>query len=138
MKKLKIKLEVIYKIIIGKYKHFVIINVDDKNLVKLSKGEDFNVNGKYYGLSHYCYLSMIKCLSNNIDEIDMICEKAHDEAYATEIKKSKLWRVMCLKNYNVVEKECIAPYYRCLIIGWIWRYVPDLTFKKRRYMIVDA
>lgn len=138
MKKLKIKLEVIYKILTGKYKHFVIFNVDEKNLVKLLKGEDFDVDGKYYGLRHYCYLSMIKCLSNTIDENDMVCEKAHFESSATELKKKNLWRVMCLKNYNVINSEHIAPYYRCLIIGWIWRYIPDFTFKKRRYMIVDV
>lgn len=72
-------------------------------------------------------------LKSDMNEIINIVEK-HNE----NINKSKKCRVMCLKNYNIVESEHIAPYYRCVIIGWIWRYIPDLTFKNRRYMIVDV
>jgi hypothetical protein len=48
-------------------------------------------------------------------------------------------RLVMLHDYNVVKLEWKRPhtYIRCLIGGFIWRFMPDLTFKHRRFMIVD-
>jgi len=49
------------------------------------------------------------------------------------------YRLVMLHDYNVVHLEWDRPhkYLRCLIGGFIWRFMPDLTFKHRRFMIVD-
>lgn len=48
-------------------------------------------------------------------------------------------KVVLLKDYNIIHREIItySP-FKAYLIGWIWRYVPDFTFKGRRYMIVDV
>jgi hypothetical protein len=48
------------------------------------------------------------------------------------------WKVILLKNHNVVVRECIAPKWRAVLIGLVWKYVPDLTFDNRDFLIVDA
>lgn len=47
MKKLKIKLEILYNIIFGKYKSFIIINVTKDNLVKLFENDEFDYRMLY-------------------------------------------------------------------------------------------
>jgi hypothetical protein len=48
-------------------------------------------------------------------------------------------KLIMLYDDNVVAKEWTNPqrYYRCLLGGLIWKIIPDLTFCKRRYLIVD-
>lgn len=54
------------------------------------------------------------------------------------VRRSNGWRVMLLKNHNVVHEERYGTWFRCFLMGCVWRYIPDFTFKKRRFMIVDA
>ena len=109
--KIKIKCQILYRIITGKYKHFVVFNVDEENHLKLLKGEDFDVDGKYYGIQHYCYLQMIKCLSNTIKDNDLICEKAHFEASAIEFRKSN-------REYNAKSDQLKDTYNMVLCVHY--------------------
>lgn len=50
-----------------------------------------------------------------------------------------MWKVILIKDYNVKHRECYCgTWLRCLIAGIVWRYIPDLTFNGRRFIIVDA
>lgn len=82
MKKLKIKLEILYNIIFGKYKSFIIINVTKDNLVKLFENDEFDTDCMYYGLRPYVFMKLIKQAAKGISEEDLICEKAHFELSA--------------------------------------------------------
>ena len=48
-------------------------------------------------------------------------------------------KLIMLYDDNVVVEEWTNPhrYYRCLLGGLIWKIIPDLTFYKRRFLIVD-
>lgn len=49
------------------------------------------------------------------------------------------WKVILLKDHNVVHYESNRQSkWRCWLMGIIWKYMPDLTFNGRDYMIVDA
>lgn len=56
------------------------------------------------------------------------------------MKKKKYYsKVVLLKNYNVVHDEIVTDSrFKGILIGLIWRYIPDLTYNHRRYMIIDA
>ena len=47
-------------------------------------------------------------------------------------------RLILLRDFDVVCAE-FQPVnmLRARFMGWIWRYVPDLTYRGRRFMIVD-
>jgi len=48
-------------------------------------------------------------------------------------------KVVLLKNGNVVHDEIVTfSKWKARLIGWVWKYVPDLTFDNRNYMIVDV
>lgn len=48
-------------------------------------------------------------------------------------------KLVALYDENVVVKEWRKPqrYYRCLLGGLIWQIIPNLTFDKRKFLIVD-
>lgn len=47
-------------------------------------------------------------------------------------------KVLLLKDYNIVHDEIITnSRVKAFLIGIVWRYIPDLTYNHRRYMIVD-
>lgn len=60
--------------------------------------------------------------------------------WSKHIEKSQFFgKVILLKNYNVVHDEIITySKFKSLFIGCIWKYIPDFTFKNRRYLIVDV
>jgi len=80
MLKLKIKIRTCWNILIGKYKHYLLINIDDENYIKLIKGKSFEVDGFYCGLQPYTYFKIIKCVAETKDEIEYMLDKAQFEA----------------------------------------------------------
>lgn len=89
MKKLKYRIFACFKILFGREKHWMIVRLDDDNLVRLIKDETFECSITYHGMQPYNYKSLIRYLSNSIDDIELICDKAKYEADSIEYKKSK-------------------------------------------------
>lgn len=50
---------------------------------------------------------------------------------------TKYVKVILLRNNNLVFSEHKATPFRAKLIGWIWKYIPDLTYKNRDFLIVD-
>jgi hypothetical protein len=86
MKKLKVRIIAAYRILFRKYNHWVILDVNDENLVKLLKNESFDADILYHGVQPYIYYKMIKMVGNSKDDIDMLLDKAKFEADASELK----------------------------------------------------
>ena len=63
MKKFYIRLLACYKILFRKYDHWVILDVDKDNLVKLLKDEPFTSDVLYHGVQPYVFYKMIKNIS---------------------------------------------------------------------------
>lgn len=89
MKKLLVKLTVIWKIITNQYQHFAILNVTEKQLVNLFSDEDFEVDVMYSGLQPYVVQRLINQCSTVKDSIDMMLDKAQFEAEAEIHKRQK-------------------------------------------------
>jgi len=87
--KFKIRIKVCWRILTRKYNHWIILNLDDDNIVKLLKDEDFDLDGQYHGLQPYVCNRMIQQYASNLDEVDMICQKAEFQANAELHSKSK-------------------------------------------------
>lgn len=88
MKKLWIRLRTCYEILFLKKRHWVFINVDRENLIKMLKEEEFTVSMNYHGLQPYNIFCIVKMIAEKKDDIDMICDKAEFEADA--IVKAKI------------------------------------------------
>lgn len=84
--KLKLRIYAAYCILFRKYNHWIILNVDKDNLVKLLKDENFESNFLYHGVQPYIAYRMIKMVSNSKDDIDMALDKAKFEADAIQDK----------------------------------------------------
>lgn len=75
-----------FRILTGKYKHFVVLSVDEKNLKKLIGNVHFDQNNvvdiacDYLMLQEFTGYSLIKHAASGIDDIDMILGKAEIEA----------------------------------------------------------
>ena len=82
--RITIRLKLCYNILFNKYRHYIVINVDKKNLRMALSGEDFEVGGYYHGLQPYGYWLIIKNIAASKDDDDMILEKAKFEADAVE------------------------------------------------------
>lgn len=80
--KFKTRLIACWHILSKKKKHWVLIDVDDKNLVELFKGNDFYADVLYHGVQPYVYYKMIKMVADSQTDVDMICAKAEFEAEA--------------------------------------------------------
>jgi hypothetical protein len=53
--------------------------------------------------------------------------------------KNYCGKVILLKNGNVIHDEIITySKSKAKLIGLIWKYIPDLTFDNRDYLIVDV
>jgi hypothetical protein len=89
MKKLLVKITVIWKIITNQYKHFAVLNVTEENLVGLFSDEDFEVELMYSGLQPYVVQRMINQCSTVRDNIDMMLDKAQFEAESELYNKKK-------------------------------------------------
>lgn len=87
MMKLKLRLLACYRILFKRYNHWVILNVDEENLVKLLKDETFDTDILYHGVQPYVAYRMIKMVGNSQDDIDMALSKAEFEANASIYKR---------------------------------------------------
>lgn len=76
-----------WRIITGKYNHWVLVNVDEENFIKVIKEEEFDCNFIYSGTLPYIYFLMLKKVSASKDDIDMALDKAQFEADASEYKR---------------------------------------------------
>lgn len=85
--KFLVRLKCCYIILFRKYNHWVILNLDKENLIKLLTDKEFEVSMMYHGLQKWCIYKMIKKLSNTKNDIDMILEKAEFEAKSDEFSK---------------------------------------------------
>lgn len=47
-------------------------------------------------------------------------------------------RVILLYDENIIYKEMIASRNKSVIAILIWLYMPDLTYRKRDYLVVDV
>ena len=74
-----------------------------------------------------------------INDIGLEYAKSQIKILNIHFVNTRNCRLVMLHDYNVVKLEWNKPhtYIRCLIGGFIWRFMPDLTFKHRRFMIVD-
>lgn len=89
MKKLLIKLGIIWKIITNQYEHFAVLNLTQEQLINLFSDEDFEVDIMYYGLQPYVVHRMINQCSTVKDDIDMMLDKAKFEGEAELHKQQK-------------------------------------------------
>ena len=95
------------------------------------------------GLWEMCGIDVMEDINDIISEvIGEVSEWSSDEkeqALHKHFVNTRNYRLVMLHDYNVVKLEWRRPhtYIRCLIGGFIWRFMPDLTFKHRRFMIVD-
>ena len=90
-----------------------------------------------------CY-GIWKTNVQKLNTVDM-CEKCWEPMHFSrnsgklDVTRRYYGMVILLKNHNVVHDEIITySRLKATLIGLIWRYIPDLTFKHRRYMIVDV
>lgn len=80
MKRILIKMSIIWKIVTNQYKHCVVMNITEEQLINLFSDEDFDVEILYYGLHPYVFHRMINQCSTVKDDLDMILDKAAFEA----------------------------------------------------------
>lgn len=88
--KLLTRIRTAYKIIFRKYDHWVVLNVNDENLIKLLKEENFECDVEYHGLQPYVFRTMIKMVANEKDDNDMLLDKIIFEAEAENRKKTRI------------------------------------------------
>lgn len=62
---------------------------------------------------------------------------SYDICPECEMNKYK-WRVVLLKNFNVIYKERCGTRLWCYLVGFVWMCIPNSTFSRRRFMVVDA
>jgi hypothetical protein len=60
------------------------MSIDKKNLIKLIKEENIEVNIKHHGLVEYNIQMMCKFIADRKDDIDYVLDKAAYEAAAIE------------------------------------------------------
>lgn len=84
IKKFWIRLHTAWWILFHPKSHWVLMHLDEKNLIKLIKEESLEVNLKYHGLVEYNIRMMCKFVANTRDDIDYILDKASYEAAAFE------------------------------------------------------
>jgi hypothetical protein len=82
MTKLVVKLNILWNIITNKYKHFVVLDISEEQMINLFSDEDFEVEVMYHGLQPYVVQRMINQCSTVKDDIDMMLDKAQFEAEA--------------------------------------------------------
>ena len=90
-----------------------------------------------------------KCFQKNITKQELIeklknmYNKNNKEAQNLQLQQTGVmqsyFKVLLLEDYNVIYYESKAQSkIRCVLMGIIWKYIPDFTFKNRGYIIVDA
>jgi len=89
--KIKVRLELIFGLIFGRYKYFAFFHLTRKDLENqlINHPEGYDVNVKVHGLQIYNIQTMIKDYSDSITEEDLILEKAKLEAEAELLKNKR-------------------------------------------------
>lgn len=72
-----------------KRRHWVILDVDRDNLIKMLTDEPFDVGIQWHGLQPHNINEIIKAVYENKDDIDRALDKAHFEANASIIQTPK-------------------------------------------------
>ena len=83
-RKFFIRLTVCWKILSKTYRHWVILSVDEPNLIKLLQNKEFTVGLDYHGVQPYVVRRMIQMVSNEKDDTDMLLDKISFEVEAEE------------------------------------------------------
>lgn len=87
--KLKTKLRACYRILFGKYNHWVIFNLPKKDLNNLLSGDSYSLDITYHGIRPYIYKKIVKDYADNIDSIEFLCDKAQFEADSIDYENNK-------------------------------------------------
>jgi len=88
MKRLLVKLSIIWKVLF-KFEHFVVVNLDRKNLENLLREKDVAIQVSYLGLKPYLYFKIFETVLSTKSDIDMALDKAQFEAEAISISENK-------------------------------------------------
>ncbi len=86
MKKLILRLKAIYRILTNN--HWIVFVINKDNLIKMLTEKEYEVNILFHGLQPYGVWKIVKDISLEKDDNDMILDKAKFEAEA-ELNKSK-------------------------------------------------
>lgn len=84
-----LRLRIAYRILFGKYKHFFVISVESKDLVKILNDDIFYANLDHIGLKGFLITKIIKALSESKRETDVMLERLSYEHDFEEWKKRK-------------------------------------------------
>lgn len=74
-----IKIKVCYWILSGKYQHWFISNIDEKNLINLFVGETFEAEIMYCGMQPYVFKKVLKSIDSSISETEIALDKIEFE-----------------------------------------------------------
>lgn len=75
-------LRAVFRMLFSGRRHWVLIDIDKKNLTDLLSGKDHDIGVTWHQLHPYLALLLIKGVANTKTDIDMICMKAEFEAKA--------------------------------------------------------
>lgn len=87
--KFLIRLKACWYILSGRYKRWLILNIEKDELIKLLQGDNFDVNILHHGTVHYTNIIMIKGVAASYDKDDILLEKIKFECDYDEYKKQK-------------------------------------------------
>ena len=89
--KLKVRLTLIWGLIIGKYKHFAFFHMDRGALISqlVNDPDGYEIHVELHGLQRYNVTLMVMDYSSNIGPEDIILEKAAFEAEAELLKQKR-------------------------------------------------
>lgn len=79
MKKIIQKLKLVWNVLF-RYEHFIVLNLNKDDLMRLLMDEDFDIEGEYIGLRPYLVYRILKSHASLKDDNDMILMKAEFEA----------------------------------------------------------
>lgn len=83
IRKLRTRIKVCYSILFGKNTSWMLIALKDKkDLENLIFDNDVDIKIIFEGLQKYNTMQLMKLMGDNIEEVDLILNKAHFEASA--------------------------------------------------------
>ena len=85
----KYKFMAVYRLLKPSTEHWFFVNIPEKELMKSFQRKAYEPLIIMGGLQEYNIKRIIKDLSNDIDDIDLMLGKAHFEAKAYELAKQK-------------------------------------------------
>lgn len=82
MGKWRCKLILLWRLFFTDHKHWIFISFNEESLVSLIKEESFEIDSVYHGLREYNVKKLFKMAANQIDDDQLILDKAEYEAKA--------------------------------------------------------